>query len=116
MDTSGLVASVLLDTICSQCHWLALEFGQTVGEEQTVFHVCMVLQDTMEGCLTAFVVLYVLTNTLTTCTACNAGKYKLALGFFECSACPAKAQSPIRSPASTSCQCNTGYTCPNCEV
>ncbi len=51
MDTPGLVASALVDTIRSQCHWLTLELGQTVGAEQAVFHVCMVLQDTMEGCL-----------------------------------------------------------------
>ncbi len=49
MDTQGLVVSALLDTIRSQCHWLLMELGQTVGTEQAVFHVCMVLQDTMEG-------------------------------------------------------------------
>ena len=57
LDTQGLVVSALLDTMRSQCHWLLMELGQTVWAEQAVFHVCMVLQDTMEGCLTAFVVL-----------------------------------------------------------
>jgi hypothetical protein len=62
VDARGLVESALLDTMRSQCHGLALAHGggagaQTGGTAQAVFHACMVLPDTMEGCLTAFVVL-----------------------------------------------------------
>jgi hypothetical protein len=57
VDARALIGSAFLDTMRSQCHGLTLSLGQQGSLAQSVFHACMVLPDTLEGCLSAFVVL-----------------------------------------------------------
>ena len=56
VDARGLVESAFLDTMRSQCPGLTLLLGQEGAIGQAVFHACMVLPDTLEGCLSTFAV------------------------------------------------------------
>ena len=57
VDARALIGSAFLDTMRSQCHGLTLSLGQQGSLAQSVFHACMVLPDTLEGCLSVFAVL-----------------------------------------------------------
>jgi hypothetical protein len=57
VDARGLIESTFLDVMRSQCHGLGIAVGWEGAMVQAVFHSCMVLPDTLEGCLAAFIVL-----------------------------------------------------------
>jgi hypothetical protein len=57
VDARGLIESTFLDVMRSQCHGLGIAVGWEGPMVQAVFHSCMVLPDTLEGCLAAFIVL-----------------------------------------------------------
>lgn len=56
VDARGLIESTFLDVMRSQCHGLGIAVGWEGAMVQALFHSCMVLPDTLEGCLAAFIV------------------------------------------------------------
>lgn len=57
VDARGVLESSFLDVMRSQCHGLALAGGWDGAIVQALFHACMTVPDTLEGCLSAFSVL-----------------------------------------------------------
>lgn len=56
VDARGLIESTFLDGLRSQCHGLGIAGGWEGPIVQALFQSCMVLPDTLEGCLSAFMV------------------------------------------------------------